>query len=67
MRQQCQHVFIYVRPLWGGGYNIACQKCGEVYGSSESADPVFLAGFNRNTRALARRTSAGPRRPQARR
>jgi len=46
MTAQCQHVFVYARPLWGGGYNIACRKCGEVYGSSETADADFLAGFN---------------------
>jgi hypothetical protein len=42
--EQCQHVFIYARPLWGGGYNIACGKCGGVYGSSETADPDFPGG-----------------------
>jgi hypothetical protein len=65
MSKKCEHVFVYARPLWGGGYNIACAKCGEVYGSSETADPDFLAGFNRNTRVLARRTSAGPRSARA--
>src|SRR5258707_13049976 len=65
MREQYQHVFVHARPLRGGGYNIACEKCGEVYGSSESADPNFLAGFNRNKRVLARRTASSPRRSRA--
>jgi hypothetical protein len=65
MSTQCQHVFVYTRPLWGGGYNIACRKCGEVYGSSETADPDFLAGFNSNSRVLARRKSVGARRHRA--
>jgi len=62
MSAQCQHVFVYARPLWGGGFNVACRKCGEVHGSSETADPDFLAGFNRNSRVLARRKSVGARR-----
>jgi hypothetical protein len=57
--QQCQHVFVYVRPLWGYCFNVTCRKCGEVYGSSESPDPDFLAGFNRNSRVLARRKAVG--------
>lgn len=65
IEQQCQHVLVYVRTLWGGGYNIACRKCGEVYGSSETADPNLLAGFNRNTHVLARRKSVGLRRHRA--
>jgi hypothetical protein len=65
MSEQCQHVFVYARPLWGGGYNIACRKCGEVYGSSETADPDFLAGINRNRRTLARRSALGPRKYRA--
>src|ERR1700674_710413 len=65
MSGQCQHVFVYERPLWGAGYNIACRKCGEAYGSSETADPNLLAGFNRNRRILFRRISAGPRMPRA--
>jgi len=65
MSAQCQHVFVYARPLWGGGFNVACRKCGDVYGSSETADPDFLAGFNRNSRVLARRKSVGVRRHRA--
>ena len=65
MSAQCQHVFVYARQLWGGGFNIACRKCGEVYGSSETADPDSLAGFNHNSRVLARRKSLGARRFRA--
>jgi hypothetical protein len=43
--RECEHVFGYVRSPTG--YTIACQKCGDVYGSSERADPQFLAAFNR--------------------
>ena len=59
---KCRHEFVYARALWGGIYNIACEKCGEVYGSSDCADPNLLAGFNSHARVLARRSLAGPRR-----
>ena len=59
---KCGHEFVYARALWGGRYNVTCEKCGEVYGSSDCADPNLLAGFNSNARILARRTIAGPRR-----
>lgn len=45
---ECRHVYIYSRSL--GGYTVLCRKCGEVRGSSESPDPKFLAGINRNQR-----------------
>lgn len=61
MSEQCRHVLVYVRSIWGGGFSIACRKCGEAYGSSESADPNLLAGFNRNRGVLARRKPGGPR------
>jgi hypothetical protein len=48
MSTKCPHVFVYQAVL--GGYNIVCRKCGDVYGFSESPDPKFLAGFNRNRR-----------------
>ena len=43
-----------------GGYIIVCRKCGDIHGSSESADPKFLASFNRNT-ALLKARRAGKR------
>lgn len=54
-----RRVLVYRETL--GGYAIVCKNCGEVYGSAESADPKFLAGFNRNSRAQK------ARRPRARR
>ena len=56
---QCQHVLVYARSL--GGYTILCRKCGEVRGGSESADPKFLAGLNRNRR----RANAAGKQPAA--
>jgi hypothetical protein len=41
-------VLVYIRSI--GGYVIACKKCGEVRGSSESRDPKFLAALSRNER-----------------
>lgn len=57
----CQHMFVYARSL--GGYAILCRKCGEIRGGSESADPKFLAGLNRNQRKAdaARGSPAGSR------
>lgn len=57
---ECQHDVVYAPCLWGGGYNIKCRKCGDVYGFSASADPAFLAGFSRpqhtaRTKSLGRR------------
>ena len=52
----CQHVLVYSRSL--GGYTILCKKCGEVRGGSESADPRFLAGLNRNQRKADARKRA---------
>jgi hypothetical protein len=54
----CQHVLVYVPVL--GGYDVACRNCGEVYGHSESPDPDFLAGLNRNR--AAKGTSSGRKR-----
>ena len=64
---QCQHVLVYSRSL--GGYTIICRKCGEVRGGSESADPKFLAGLNRNQRtahAAGKRPAASRKRRSAR-
>ena len=57
MSTRCQHKFVYEPVL--GGYNIVCRKCGDIHGSSESADPKFLAGFNRNGRAQKARQPSG--------
>jgi hypothetical protein len=59
MSTRCQHKFVYEPAL--GGYTIVCRKCGDVYGSSESADPKFLAAFNRNRRAQKARRVASHR------
>lgn len=48
-------------PAVLGGYNIVCRKCGDIHGSSESPDPKFLAGFNRNSRAQKARRAASRR------
>jgi hypothetical protein len=53
MSTMCDHAFVYEPAL--GGYTIVCRKCGDIHGSSESADPKFLAGFNRNTALLKAR------------
>lgn len=60
----CQHEFVYARPLWGSGYNIACRKCGDVHGFSRDSDPRYLAGFNRPGRPGR---PAGPSQPRPRR
>ena len=46
MSKRCEHVLVYVPVI--GGYDIACRKCGDVYGFSDSPDAKLLAGFNRN-------------------
>jgi hypothetical protein len=41
----CRHHFIY-RSSTIGGYEILCEHCGQMHGSSKSADPQFLAALN---------------------
>lgn len=63
MSTKCAHVFVYQAAL--GGYGIVCCKCGDVYGFSESADPRFLLGFNRNRRAQKARRPNGAGRKES--
>jgi len=56
---KCQHVLVYV-PV-RGGYDVACRSCAEVYGHSESPDPDFLAGLNRNRNAATKGKSRSRR------
>jgi hypothetical protein len=32
MSKRCEHVLVYVPVI--GGYDIACRKCGDVYGTA---------------------------------
>lgn len=42
-----KHTMVYsTRPVWGGGHNIVCAYCKEVFGFSKDEDQVFLAETN---------------------